>query len=399
MLCWTPADLSASADRFTQDTCSARFTSVVKGLASAEELGISEVGQAAPAPTGNDTGSAGPFGVAMSVLADQPAPPMPEVEMPKSPAGRVLTTLYFQMALAAITLAIAFVFGRAAQAHSCFLNAAWRNAVMGEGVTSATAGEGEGTLLTKTSGIVARRLRQLTSSRSLAVGYLVFQLIVLVVWFGLAMAMYHGSEKLTDMVDDVADMKVKLRAQMEEMMRMKMAAIAAGQVPPPPPPQYSGNFLCDFSVSTSGQTEDHSMTCAYTVAREAASMPTPPMDPTPLLMTWHQLLRLDMALCLTLAAILAVHILAVFLLQPLSRRRSLGLVLTQMGVKPRYLELSFCLSDVAFVASFSKLGAQTVYLMNASPTPADTHLAELNGTLNGSANPPPDTDAEGEKEV
>lgn len=396
--CVVPSQFAASADRYAQKTCTSKFGNVIQGQMPAAQAGIRPT-QPPPAPTGNDTAPTNPFEMAMRVMADIPpsgarAAPM---DPPESPAERLIPGLYFQLCLTLLGFAIAICFARIAKSHSCFLNVAWRNAITGEGAAGGQASEGKGALLDK-SDILGSRMSSLMSTKTLAIGYLVFTVILLIIWFAVGMGMYHGACQIDDKVEEIAEMKEEMIKKYMQMKQMQ-AMIAAGQplppgtpaIPMPPPTHASGEFMCDFSLNELGSEQEYTVQCSYDVSREGPAPPTPPMDPTPLLMAWRMVVRENMMLCVLLAVLLVIHVVAMYVFGPLSRQRSIALILMQLGAKPKVLGLKFALTDLSFIAAFTNLGDNNGYLVTS--TASRSNAIELNHHV---AN---HDDAEGEKHV
>ena len=396
--CWAPTHFAGSSVKYAESSCHTKFADVLYGRSTAEEARIwPPYWDHIPCAT-NDTNCTVPnsFATAMEIVQSQGSD-LPQFSGEDLRNGMLYTTRMLNMlcvyaGLVILGFVIAVCFSRVAHANTCFLEAAWQSAAGGSSSDSYGAEGGDkGGLLNNTSSVVTRRLAMLANSRGLAISYFAFLVVMLFVFIILGGMTAHETNLALKETNKEIDMEIAVYKKYKEIRKTKTLEetgaeqddVAGGKAQPeqgstgdaplseidklvqklfqPHPTHDSGSFLCDFEVRRLGNIQRYTVQCNYKVSRTPDKGHYYYMD---MILEVKQAVDAGCWLAFLMVILLAIHILNVFLLSPMSNQNSLILVMKEIGMDAPTRGLGFGFTDLAFVASFIPMGSRTRYSMN-----------------------------------
>ena len=303
--------------------------------------------------------------------------------------ARMLNMLYVYAGLVILGFVIAVCFSRVAHANTCFLEAAWQSAAGGSSSdSSGTEGGDKGGLLNNASSVVTRRLAMLADSRRLAISYFMFLVVMLFVFIVLGGMTAHQTNLALQETNKQMDIQIAVYKKYKEIMKQPTQEASGsdqgdltsdeaqpeqgstGDATPseidklvqelyrPHPTHDSGTFLCGFKVIMLGNVQRHTVQCNYKVSRTPDKGHYNYMN---MILEVKQAVDAGCWLAFLMVILLAIHILNVFLLSPMSNQNSLILVMKEIGMEVPPRGLGFGFTDLAFVASFIPMGSRAKY--------------------------------------
>ena len=386
--------------QYAESSCHTKFEDVLYGRSSANEAGIwpAYSGEIPCDSLDKNCTEPNPFPTAIQIVQSKGSD-LPEFSGEDLRNGMLYTTrmlnmLYVYAGLVILGFVIAVCFSRVAHANTCFLEAAWQSAAGGSSSNSYEAEGGDkGGLLSKTSSVVTRRLAMLADSRRLAISYFVFLLVMLFLFVILGGMAAHQTNLALKKTNNQMDIQIAVYKKYKDIMKTGTREAAgtdqndrtsgdaqpeegtAGNAPPPSPvdklvqdllqphPTHdSGSFMCGFSVRQLGNMQRYTVQCNYKVSRTPDKGHYNYMN---MILEVKQTTDAGCWLAFLMVILLAIHILNVFLLSPMSNQNSLILVMKDIGMEVPSRGLGFGFTDLAFVASFIPMGSRTKYSLSS----------------------------------